>query len=101
MSSTTLGRTEISKTILRSFIVATCLSISVTYLLYAASPGLVIMEICEFLSIPSVLAVQYLAVKLHPAFFETIVNSLFYTIVLFGISLLFQWIRAKRQAPGR
>ena|SRR6267143_1610193 len=96
MTSTIVSRREISKTLFRSFIVATSLSIAVSYLLYAASPGLVIMEVCELLSIPSSLTVQYFAVKLHSAFFETIVNSIFYTLVVFAISLLYGEIRARR-----
>jgi hypothetical protein len=96
MTSTNLRRREISKTLLRSFVVGASLSIGVGYLLYAASPGLVIMEVCELLAIPSSLAVQYFGVKLHSAFFETIVNSLFYTLVVFAISLLYREIRARR-----
>ena len=54
------------------------------------------MEICDYLAIPSSLAVQYFGVKLHSAFFETIVNSVFYTLVVFAISLLYRKIRARR-----
>jgi hypothetical protein len=61
------------------------------------------MEICDYLAIPSSLVVQYFGVKLHLAFFETIVNSVFYTLLLFAISLLYQRIKARRlrQAGGR
>jgi len=92
----TLSRSQISKTVLRSLVVGTCLSIAVSYLLYASSPGLVIMDICEFLSIPSSVAVQYFGVKLHSELFETVVNSLFYALVVAGISLVYQRIRAGR-----
>ena len=103
MTLTISSRAEVSKTLFRSFIVGACLSIAVSYLLYAASPGLAIMEVCEFLAIPSSLAVQHFGVKLHPAFFETIVNCVFYTLVVFGISLLYQKIKSRRlrqQADG-
>ncbi len=54
------------------------------------------MEVCELLAIPSSLTVQYFGVKQHSAFFETIVNSIFYTLVVFAISLLYREIRARR-----
>lgn len=96
MTLTILNRRDISKTLFRSFVVGTSLSIALGYLLYVASPGLVIMEVCELLAIPSSLSVQYFGVKLHSAFFETIVNSVFYTLVVFAISLLYREIRARR-----
>lgn len=91
-----LIRLEASKTLFRSFVIASSLSIVVSYLLYAASPGLVIMEVCELLATPSSLAVQYFGVKLHSAFFETVANSVFYTFLVFAISLLYGKIRARR-----
>jgi hypothetical protein len=96
MTSTILSRSEISKTLLRSLVVGTCLSIVVSYLNYVASTGLVVMEICDYLAIPSSSAVQYFGVKLHLAFFEAIVNSVFYTLLVFLISLLYQRIKARR-----
>ncbi len=96
MISTVLSRREISKTLFRSFVVGICLSIAVSYLLYAASPGLVIIEVCELLAIPSSAAVQYFGVKLHSAIFESIVNCVFYSLVVFGLSLLYQQIRARQ-----
>jgi hypothetical protein len=96
MTLTLLSGRNIPRTVVRSFVAGTCLSIAVGYLLYVASPGLVIMEVCELLAIPSSLTVQYFGVKLHSAFFETIVNSVFYTLVVFAISLLYQEIRARR-----
>jgi hypothetical protein len=85
-----VSRSEVWKTLLRSFGVASGLSLVLTYLLYVASPGLVIMEICEALAIPSSLAVQYFGVKLHSAFFETVVNSAFYTLLVFSVSILYR-----------
>jgi hypothetical protein len=95
MTSTTLTHREIPRTLFRSFVVGSSLSIAISYFLYVASPGLVIMEVCELLAIPSSLAVQYFGVKLHSAFFETIVNALFYTLVVFAISLLYRKIRSR------
>lgn len=91
-----LTRRGILKTLFRSFVVGTSLSIAVGYLLYVASPGHVIIEVCELLAIPSSLTVQYFGVKLHSEFFETIVNSVFYTLAVFAISMLYQEIRASR-----
>ena len=54
------------------------------------------MEVSELLAIPSSLSVQYFGVKLHSAFFQTIVNSVFYTLLVFVISLLYQRIKARR-----
>lgn len=54
------------------------------------------MEICDYLAIPSSVAVQYFGVKLHLAFFETVVNSVFYTLLLSVISLLYQRTKARR-----
>jgi len=65
----------------------------VSYLLYFASPGILIMGICETLAIPSSLSVQYFGVKLHSASFEAIVNSAFYTLLLFIMSVVFQRIK--------
>jgi hypothetical protein len=90
-----LSRSEVWKTLLRSFGVGSGLSLALTYLLYVASPGLVIMEICEALAIPSSLAVQYFGVKLHSAFFETVVNSAFYTLLVFSISILYRRIKTR------
>ena len=92
-----LSRSELSKTLLRSLVVGSALSIVVSYLNYAASPGLVVMEICEYLAIPSSLAVQYFGVKLHLVFFETVVNSTFYTLLVFSISILYR----KKKAVSR
>ena len=96
MMSQPLSRREVWKTLLRSFAVGTCLSLVLSYLLYAASPGLLILEICETLAIPSSLAVQYFAVKLHSAFFETMVNSTFYTLLVFVISVLYRELKTRR-----
>jgi hypothetical protein len=93
---TILTRLGILKILFRSFVVGTALSIALGYLLYVASPGPVIIEVCEILAIPSSLAVQYFGVKLHSEFFETIVNSVFYTLVVFAISFPYQEIRARR-----
>jgi hypothetical protein len=93
---TILTRRGILKTLFRSFIVGASLSIAAGYLLYVASPGPITIEVCEILEIPSSLAVQYFGVKLHSEFFETIVNSVFYTSVVFAISFLYQEIRARR-----
>ena len=81
------------KTLLRSLIVATALSVVVAYLNYAASPGLMVMEICEYLAIPASVAVLYFGVKLHAAVFESVVDSTFYTLLIFSISLIYQKLR--------
>jgi hypothetical protein len=81
------------KALFRSFAIATCLSLLVTYSLYFASPGLVIMEMCEILAIPSSLAVQYSGVKAQPAVFETAANSMFYTLLVFSITVLYRKVR--------
>jgi hypothetical protein len=83
------------KTLFRSFVAASCLSLVVTYLLYFASPGLAVMEVCEILAIPSSATVQYFGVKSQLAFFETAVNSAFYTVLVFSIALLYRKIRRK------
>ena len=54
------------------------------------------MEICERLAIPSPLAVQYFAIELHSAVFETVINSIFYTLLVFVISVLYREIKARR-----
>ncbi len=92
-----MSRSEISMTLLRSLVVGTALSILVSYLNYAASPGLVVVEICDYLAIPSSLAVQYFGLKSHLFFFETIVNSTFYTLLVFSISILYR----KKKAASR
>jgi hypothetical protein len=48
------------------------------------------MQICEYLAIPASVVVLYFGVKLHLAFFETIVNSAFYTLLLFVISFFYR-----------
>jgi len=82
-------------TAVRSFVVATCLSLFVTYSLYFSSPGLVIMQICEIIAIPSSIALQAFRVRFQLAFFETAVNSAFYTVFVFAIALLYRKIRER------
>ncbi len=91
-----LSPREVWRMLFRSLVLGTCLSLLASYLLYVASPGLVIMQMCELLAIPSSLAVQYFGVKLHPGFFETIVNSTFYTLLVFAISFLYRELKARR-----
>lgn len=96
----TVGCHKMSTTLFRSFAVAICLSLLLTYLLYFASPGIVIIEIIEILAAASSLAVQHFAVKAHTATFETIVNTEVYTLLLFAISSLYQYF-VKRRADRR
>lgn len=95
MTSRILSSREVWKTLLRSFLVGSCLSALLTSLLYYASPGVAFIEIIEALTIPSALAIQYFGVKLHSALFETIVNSAFYTLLVFAVSLLYRKLRAR------
>jgi hypothetical protein len=81
---------ETWKTLLRSLIVATALSLVITYFNYAASPGLAVMEIFEYLAIPTSVAVLYFGVKLHAAILETVIDSMFYTLLVFSVSVLYR-----------
>jgi hypothetical protein len=87
---------EVWRTLRRSFVVGMCLSLLLTYLLYFASPGTAFIEVVETLAIPSALSMQHFGIKSHSAAFETIVNSIFYTLLIFSLSLLYQKFKSQR-----
>jgi hypothetical protein len=93
MISQPLSRREIWITLLCSFAAGTCLSLVLTYLLYFASPGNLMLEICDTMAVPSGLSMHYFPSMLFSASFETVVNSSFYTLFIFSISLLYRKLK--------
>jgi hypothetical protein len=95
MEVVTLVRRDVAATFGRSLLMAACLALFISYMLYAASPGLWVMEICEILSVPSAVMLQLLHVRAHPALFETMVNCAFYSVVIFSLSVIYKKIKLK------
>jgi hypothetical protein len=95
MEVVTTVRRDVLATFARAILMAACLAVFISYMLYGASPGLLVMEMCEILSVPSALMLQLLHVRAHPALFETMVNCAFYSVVIFSLSVIYKKIKLK------